>query len=261
MTKFEFLSTLKMAMHGMPADQVERTVAEYERRFELGMASGSSEAEVAHALGDPWDAAARARTPTHERAANGAAKAGRVFISGIGLAVFNLFMIVPAILYGVMLMVLYVAALVCYFGGIVMTAGSLAGVDELAFRTPFEQVLMIGPDELRAGRAARLHIGIGDSGIHIERGDDEIAEAATVPPPAVTKAPADSAPSASAASSPASKIVIEEPDDGRALQTMRSIGLTLGGILLLLLCGVVTRYTWIGLKRYVRMNIAALQEA
>jgi uncharacterized membrane protein len=259
MTKFEFLSTLKMAMHGMPADKVERTVAEYERRFELGMASGSSEAEVAHALGDPWDAAAR--TPTHERAANGAAKAGRVFISGIGLAVFNLFMIIPAILYGVMLMVLYVAALASYFGGIVMTAGSLAGVDELAFRTPFEQVLMIGPDELRAGRAARLHIGIGDSGIHIERGDDEVAEAATVPPPAATKAPAESAPSASTASSSTSKIVIEEPDDGSALQTMRAIGLTLGGILLLLLCFVITRYTWIGLKRYVRMNIAALQEA
>jgi uncharacterized membrane protein len=275
MTKFEFLNTLKMALHGQPAGKVERTVAEYERRFEQGMASGSSEAEVARALGDPWDVAARAQMPAHERAANGAAKTGRVFISGLGLAIFNLFMIIPAFLYGVMLMVLYVAALACYFGGIVMTAGSLAGVDELAFRVPFEQVVMAGPGELRAGRGARMHVGIGDYGIQVER-DDDAADADIVRPP-VSSSPqassqassatsAASTPVASASSSPAtspsaSRIVFEEPDDGRTLQTMRAIGLTLGGILLLLLCGVITRYTWIGLKRYVRMNISTLQEA
>jgi uncharacterized membrane protein len=272
MTKFEFLNTLKMALHGQPADKVERTVAEYERRFEQGMASGSSEAEVARALGDPWDVAARAQMPAHERAANGAAKAGRVFISGLGLAIFNLFMIIPAFLYGVMLILLYVAALACYFGGIVMVAGSFAGVDELAFRVPFEQMVMAGPDELRSGRGARMHLGISDHGIQVEREDDTadtdiVRPSASASSQASSATSAASAPVASASSSPAAslppapRIVIEEPDDGRALQAMRAIGLTLGGILLLLLCGVITRYTWIGLKRYVRMNISTLREA
>lgn len=149
MTRFEFVNTLATAMHGLPADMVARTVAEYERHFERGVAAGKSEADVAHELGDPWDIAARVRIPKRVQAANGAAKAGRMFISGLGLTIVNLFMVIPAAIYGSVLMALYAVALACY----------------------------------------------------------------------------------------------------------------LGGIILLLLCGVATRYTWIGVKRYVRMNISALRGA
>ncbi|HYD82027.1 MAG TPA: DUF1700 domain-containing protein [Paucimonas sp.] len=286
MTKFEFLNTLKTALHGLPADKVERTVAEYERRFEQGSAAGRSEEDIARELGDPWDIAAQVRLPTRERAANGAAKAGRVFISGVGLAVFNLFMIIPTFLYGILLMVLYIVALVSYFGGIFLTASSLSGVEEVAFRMPFEQVVIDAPNTRHAENFDRLRIRIGEDGIQIQHENDEEEDAGTADtagaPQANAPAAAASAPNAStpAASTPSTStadastagtsttgqskatatVFVDEGDD-RGLQTLRGIGVILGGILLLLLCAVVTKYTWIGMKRYIQMNISVLRNA
>lgn len=257
MTRFEFLQTLKAAMHGLPAETIERTVADYERRFEQGMATGRSEADVAQELGDPWGIAARLRLPARDRVTNGAAKAGRVFISGLGLAVFNLFMIVPTIIYGVLLMALCIAAVACYLGGIVMTASSLSGIEEVAFRLPFEQVVMEANGPRRTVGDHAAVVAIGDYGIQIAHGDD------IVPTPGA----AASASSAPAASAPVisvggpNMITPDDTGDSRALRTARSVGIVLGGIFLLLLCGVLIKYTWIGMKRYVQMNISTLRNA
>ncbi len=48
-------------------------------------------------------------------------------------------------------------------------------------------------------------------------------------------------------------------DESRATQTIIGFGLVLGGIILLLLSLVVTKYTIIGVKRYVQMNLSLLK--
>jgi hypothetical protein len=47
--------------------------------------------------------------------------------------------------------------------------------------------------------------------------------------------------------------------DSRTTQTLLGIGMVIGGILLFLLSLVVTRYSWVGVKRYLQMNRAILQ--
>jgi hypothetical protein len=49
--------------------------------------------------------------------------------------------------------------------------------------------------------------------------------------------------------------------ESRTTQTIVGVGLVLGGILLFLLSLVVTKYTLLGLKRYVRMNLSLLRGA
>ncbi|UUZ49012.1 hypothetical protein LP420_00110 [Massilia sp. B-10] len=48
-------------------------------------------------------------------------------------------------------------------------------------------------------------------------------------------------------------------DESRATQVFIGIALVLGGIVLLLLSLVITRYTFIGIKRYIEMNISLLK--
>ena len=53
MTRSEFLQTLRRRLTGMPADEVDDVVADYESHFAEGAAAGRSEDEIAAALGDP----------------------------------------------------------------------------------------------------------------------------------------------------------------------------------------------------------------
>jgi hypothetical protein len=178
--------------------------------------------------------------------------------------VFNLFMVIPAAIYGVILAALYVAGLGVYFAGILMTAGSLAGVDDVTFRVPFESMMSQHPaarivDHLDRGGHVRLTID--DNGILITPADEDSTYADDVTAPAASTRGSASAATAASSSASASKIIIEEQDEDHAMRTVRSIAIILGGIALLLFCGVVTRYTWIGLKRYVQMNISTLRNA
>jgi uncharacterized membrane protein len=47
--------------------------------------------------------------------------------------------------------------------------------------------------------------------------------------------------------------------DSRTTQTLFGFGLVLGGIALFLLSLVVTRYTFVGIKRYIQMNFSLLK--
>ena len=47
--------------------------------------------------------------------------------------------------------------------------------------------------------------------------------------------------------------------ESRTTQTLLGLGMVLGGIVLFLVSLVVTRYTWVGLKRYLQMNRSLLK--
>ena len=53
MTKAEFLDTLRRRLAGLPQIEIDDLLSDYATHFADGIAAGRSEAEIAHALGDP----------------------------------------------------------------------------------------------------------------------------------------------------------------------------------------------------------------
>lgn len=135
MNRFEYIAALKEAMRGMPFDVIAATVTEYEQRIIEASAAGKAEDEIIASLGDPQAIAAQRRASVQMQAFKQnktPLNFFRLCFSLIGLMVFNLFLIVPAILYSVLLVCGYVASLACYGGGIIATAVAITGVNEIS---------------------------------------------------------------------------------------------------------------------------------
>jgi len=254
MGKLDYLDALKRAMPGLPPDVQAKTLAYYEQRFVDGVAAGRSEQEVAAELDEPRKIAMTLRASTHFDALKDKkhpASLVRMGVSAVGLAIFNLFMLVPALVYSALLFALYVCALCFYLAGIATTASGLAGANELVLDWP-SRFVTIDED----GRGARqMRIEIGDNGIQVsqerpnaadreERGGDPDADRRGSRVLRGAEAVADST----------LRISTEMDAESRTTQTLFGLGMVVGGIVLFLASLVVTRYTWVGLKRYLQMN-------
>ena len=194
MTRFEYIDALRQALTGLPDDVIAKTVAEYEKRIFDASASGYSEDEIMNRLNSPQKVADDVRaaqapklpavievppTPLPSGAPAAAASRGpvsavRMFFSLVGLMIFNLFMIGPTIAYLSLLFAAFVVSLACYGGGIIMTAGSMAGVNQLAWNEPMHRFHMHnshedGPVTISAQDGDdHTVIRVGDKGVHIE---------------------------------------------------------------------------------------------
>ncbi|KGF78728.1 hypothetical protein IA69_28460 [Massilia sp. JS1662] len=273
MGKLEYLEALKRAMLGLPPDVQAKTLAYYEQRFVDGVAAGRGEPDVARELDDPTKIAMTLRASAHlnsftgnKNTANGFAEKRnpanmlRVAMSAVGLAIFNLFMIVPAMVYSALLFALYVCALTFYLAGIATTASGLAGANELVLDWP-SRFVTIDDD----GRGRQMRIEIGSHGINVTQERPQIADPL---PPADPDAGDDRSSrlersravrGAEALADSTVRISTEMDAESRTTQTLFGFGLVLGGIALFLLSLVVTRYTFIGLKRYLQMNRSLLR--
>ncbi|MGI4720831.1 MAG: DUF1700 domain-containing protein [Janthinobacterium lividum] len=268
MGKLEYLDALKRALHGLPPETQAKTLAWYEQRFVDGMALGRSEESIAEELGDPRKVAVTLRTSTHMdafAAKKNPANALRLLVSGAGLLVFNLFMAIPAAVYAGLLIAVYGCALGFYVSGIAITASGLAGANELVLNNPLHKIeRMEDGSERRTTTNSRTRVAIGDQGIHIYQDD----------PPADAEAEAET--DADGKDGGKSELVIRRAEkvadtgiqittdldnESRTTQTVFGLSMVLGGILLFLLSLVVTKYTFVGLKRYVRMNLSLLRGA
>jgi uncharacterized membrane protein len=260
MSKLEYLDALKRAMLGLPPDIQAKTLAYYEQRFVDGTAAGRGEPDVARELDDPTKIAMTLRASAHLNAFNekkNPANLLRLMVSAVGLAIFNLFMIVPALVYSALLMCLYVAALTFYLAGIATTASGLAGANELVLDWP-SRFVTIDDD----GRGRQMRVDIGSTGINVTQERPQIAD--RLPPE--DEAARDSRRERSRALRGAGaladstlRIRTDMDAESRTTQTLFGFGLVLGGIALFLLSLVVTRYTFIGLKRYLQMNRSLLK--
>jgi uncharacterized membrane protein len=248
MGKLEYLELLKRAMLGLPPDVQARTLGYYEQRFVDGLNAGRSEEDVARELDDPKKIAMTLRANSYSAqlgAQLGAqlsaaekrnpATVLRVLMSGAGLAIFNLFMIVPAMVYSALLFALYVAALAFYLGGVAITASGLAGNGDILFDLPTRYV-QIDDDDYRGGNQVRVQID--ETGIHVH---EETPEHTEIGAPDRLR------------------ITTDMDADSRTTQTVFGFGMVLGGIALFLLSLIVTRYTVVGIKRYVQMNFSLLK--
>ena len=260
MGKLEYLDALKRAMLGLPPDVQARTLAYYEQRFVDGVAAGRGEPDVARELDDPKKIAMTLRASAHLDAFSekkNPANLLRLAVSAVGLAIFNLFMIVPAVVYSALLFALYVCALTFYLAGIATTASGLAGANELVLDWP-SRFVTIDDD----GRGRQMRIEIGDRGIIVKQERPQVAD--PLPPDADAGAGAGgrhsrALRSAEALADSTLRISTDMDAESRTTQTLFGLGLVVGGIALFLLSLVITRYTFIGIRRYVQMNRSLLK--
>ncbi len=282
MGKIEYLDALKRAMAGLPPEAQAKTLAYYEQRFVDSVNTGRSEEDVAKELDDPKKIAMTLRANTHMQAfatKRNPANFVRMTVAAVGLTIFNLFMVVPAMVYAALLTALYATGLAFYLSGTVITASGLSGANEIRLDGPFRHIFSDRVTERHDDGTTRVRIGEG--GIDIssdnEAESEAVSESAEAPVSVTIPPAAPDEPSAAAerdegdkrsvrvikrAESVASHGVLvstDMDDDSRVTQTVIGLALVLGGIILLLLSLVVTRYTFIGIKRYIDMNISLLK--
>lgn len=263
MNKQAYLDALHKAMTGLPPETVAKTMAYYEQRFIDAMVAGRSEAEIVAELGEPRKIALTLRTSLHMEAfqqTKNPANLARMVFSFIGLAIFNLFMVVPAMVFGSLLAAVYVCALTFYLAGVVVTASGLSGTNELVLDGPLRELVQLD-DEGENNRDTQTKVSIGPTGIQFfqdsprneadEPEDDDSDDKATHSGKIIERAERMATSSV--------HISTELDNESRVTQTVLGMGMVVLGIFLGLLSLVVTKYTVVGIKRYIQMNFSLLR--
>jgi uncharacterized membrane protein len=258
MGKLEYLDALKRAMTGLAPEVQAKTLAYYEQRFIDGQAAGRSDDEISKDLDDPKKIAMTLRASSHLSAfeqKRNPANLLRLLVSALGLAIFNLFMVVPAAVYGLLLAAMYACALAFYVAGIAITASGLSGANELVLDGPLRHFVLT--DETIDDANTQTKVSIGDTGIRVfqEKIPDQ-------QPPTAEAEQDTSSPvirRAEAVAGRGIRISTDMDAGSRTTQTFFGLSMVVGAIILFLLSLVVTKYTIIGIKRYIQMNFSLLK--
>jgi uncharacterized membrane protein len=261
-SKLEYLDALKRALMGLPPETQAKTLAWYEQRFVDGASNGRREQEVAEELGDPRDVALTLRTSAHLEQIKDKAPpstVARTVVSGFGLLVFNLFMLIPAAVFASLLMALYMSAFGVYVSGIAITASGLAGSNELILSAPMSHLEngdVVGETQTR--------VSIGEYGIHVFEEPVAGSDSGAGEPPPDIKVDDNGKRSrvlrgAEAVAERRIQITTDLDPDSRTTQVVLGCALILGGIALFLLSIVFSKYTLAGIRRYVNMNLSLLK--
>lgn len=260
MGKLEYLDALKRALVGLPPETQARTLAWYEQRFVDATAQGRLEQDVAAELGDPRQVAVTLRTNTHLNCIKdkkASANPVHTIVSGLGLLIFNLFMLIPAAVFASLLVSLYLTAFGVYVSGIAVTASGLAGSSELVLSAPLNR-MVTGKDGEPVHSQTRITIGA--NGIEVF---EEPAPGDEPEPDARADGRAEQGSrvlrGAEAVAERQIQITTELDPGSRTTQVVFGCALILGGIALFLLAIVLTRYTLLGIRRYVNMNLSFLK--
>lgn len=257
MNKTTYMNALRKALEDLPASVIEETVWAYESKFVDGMTTGKTEEEIAAGLPKPELVAAQKKASMRYDALKRNFTLGNVaslVTALIGLLVFNLFMLIPAIAYFSLLCGSYVFALGMYIAGIGITALNLSGVDEFSVELPGHRHMTshYHTNWNRAGHP-NVRVDITDAGILVD--GEKFDEAASLPAAQANAATA----SMAAGSYETEKIHIEVDNHFSGASLLKGIGLLLGSILLFMSSMFITKYTFIGFKHYLRWNLAQLQ--
>jgi len=266
-SKLDYLDALKRALMGLPPDVQAKTLAWYEQRFVDGAAVGRSEQDVAKELGDPRDVALTLRTNAHfaqlSHKPAPTSSVARTVVSGFGLLVFNLFMLIPAAVFASLLMALYVSAFGVYVSGIAVTASGLAGSNELVLSAPLSRLEITNED---SPSETQTRVSIGEHGIQVYEEpvlrSDQRTEAGDGGPAADSENRQQRSRVLRGAEAVAERriqITTDLDPDSRTTQVVLGCGLILGGIALFLLSLVFSKYTIAGIRRYVNMNMSLLR--
>ena len=272
MGKIDYLDALKRAMTGLAPDTQAKTLAFYEQKFIDGELAGRTEPDVANELGDPKKIAMTLRASMHMQAfetKKNPANFVRMGFAAIGLLIFNLVMVVPAVVYAAVLASLYAFGLALYLYGVVITASGLSGATEIKLDGPFKNMVVHDREDGEAQRDIERETKVAISGGNIQIYTEPVAgavERAAMEGAGDADDDDDEGKQTIRALKRAEQVATigvkfntEMDEASRTTQSFFGFGLVLGGILLLLLCLVVTRYTLIAIGRYIEMNFSLLK--
>ena len=154
MNRAMFLAELRMGLSGLPANDIEDTISDYETHFSDGMAAGRSEAAIANALGDPARLAKELRAEAGFKRWETERSAGSMVgavIALLGLATLDLFFLIPVVCaIGAVLLSMFVVAIALFFAG--------GAVWLLAI---FPGLMMFGTSGMLGSGAALFLAGLG----------------------------------------------------------------------------------------------------
>lgn len=180
----------------------------------------------------------------------------RTAASLVGLSIFNLFMVIPALVYASLLASVYVSAFAFYIGGVAVTASGLSGQNELALQGPLRQLMELTDSRFdtqeEEDEAMRWKVAITNRGLQVFKD------------PATTDGEPASRNSriwdrAEAVATGDLRITTDLDKGAQTTQTLVGLGMVLGGIGLCLVSILLTRYTVIGMRRYAAMNVSLLR--
>ncbi len=121
MNRAMFLSELRMGLSGLPQNEIDETVADYEAHFSDGTAAGRSEAAIASALGDPARLARELRAEAGFKRWETERSPGSMVsavIALLGLATLDLIFLIPFVcVVGAVLLSMLVTAIALLFSG------------------------------------------------------------------------------------------------------------------------------------------------
>jgi len=183
----------------------------------------------------------------------------RTAASLVGLSIFNLFMVIPALVYASLLASVYLSAFAFYIGGVAITASGLSGQNELALQGPLRQLMELTdsrfdtPEE--EAEALRWKVTITGDGLQVHKD----TAATTVDTDPATGRNTRIWDRAEAVATGDLRITTDFDKGAQTTQTLVGLGLVLGGIGLALVSIVLTRYTVIGMRRYAAMNVSLLR--
>ena len=154
MNRASFLAELRMGLSGLPAQEIEETVADYDMHFSEGLAAGRSEAGIAAALGDPARLAKELRAEAGFRRWESERSAGSLVgavVALLGLATLDLIFLVPFVcVVAAILIAMFATAVGLAFGG--------GAVWLLAL---FPGMIAMGPAGMLGSAAALWLAGLG----------------------------------------------------------------------------------------------------
>ncbi|QYF93183.1 DUF1700 domain-containing protein [Massilia sp. PAMC28688] len=241
MGKTDYLEALRRAMTGLPPEAQAKTLALYEQRFVDGVLNGQSEEDVARELDDPKKIALTLRASIHLQSFNRSKSPAtfvRMAFAAVGLLIFNLVMVLPAMVYAAVLAAIYAFGFAAYLYGVVITASGLTGVTEVNLDG-------VGQYQHREDNGS---ITRHDINVRVLISGPNMRFFASQHPGREKQV-----------GTAGFMFASELEDASRPVQSFLGLGITLFGILMLLMSVLMTRYTLVGIRRYIDMNFSLLK--
>jgi uncharacterized membrane protein len=132
LNKIEFINKMKKELQGLPEQDKKELLYDYEEHFNIGIANGRDEDEIAQSLGNPKVIARELKANYHITKAESDGSIHNLFravFASVGLGFFNLvFVLGPFIGVAAVIFSFYVAGFAIGFSGIVTIIGGFVQI-------------------------------------------------------------------------------------------------------------------------------------
>ena len=170
MDKKQYIEKLAKYLKGLPKEEIEDILSDFDEYFEIGKERGRKEEELSVSLGDPKVLAKQIRLESYIKKAEqatSAANIGRAVFTSIGLSFFNLIFVLPP------LAVIFAAIGALFASAVSIGAAGITGTVGSFFYPLYSQYITF-----KVNIAAQIFafIGLGSFGILFFIGDLYLAK-------------------------------------------------------------------------------------